>query len=187
MIYLDEGHKWWSYFYFWADVMLGSSMSLMRWLTGKVYLVLGVGYIGSCQIFGWQYLLNHAQHKGASLQGRHPHITGVWPGCKKIEMMCMHQFDGRQFLHPILHPVPLWRAGVSPVWQSDGCQILLLILCPGPIFGMLIQQALCLWLGQQRWLIRASFCGWLAALLAMVLDGLRGDWGTAKALLAHKA
>ena len=36
-------------------------------------------------------------------------------------------------------------------------------------------------------LIRASFCGRLAALLVMVLDGFRGDRGTAKVLLAHQA
>ena len=32
----------------------------------------------------------------------------------------------------------------------------------------------------------ASFGGWLAGLLTMVLDGLRCDQGTAKALLAHQ-
>ena len=77
--------------------------------------------------------------------------------------------------------------GVSPIWQSYGCQILLLILHLGPIFGMSVQQALCLWLGWWRWLIGASFHGWLAALPAMVPDGLRCDWGAAKALLAHQA
>ena len=77
--------------------------------------------------------------------------------------------------------------GVSPKWQSNRCWILLLILCPGPFFGMLIWQALCLWLGQWRWFVRASFHGWLAALLAMVPDGLRCDRGTVEALLAHQA
>ena len=78
-------------------------------------------------------------------------------------------------------------AGVSLMWQSNGCWILLLILHPGPVFGMLIQWPLCLQLGQWRWLIRASFCGGLTALLAMVPDGLRCDRGTAKALLTHQA
>ena len=34
------------------------------------------------------------QCEGASLQGRHPYITGVWVRCKKIEMMCVLWLDG---------------------------------------------------------------------------------------------
>ena len=56
------------------------------------------------------------------------HITGVQAGCKKTEMICMHSIDGWQFLHPV---PPQWGGGIPDV-QSDGCWILLLILCPGP-------------------------------------------------------
>ena len=79
------------------------------------------------------------------------------------------------------------KGGVSPMWQSNGCQLLLLTLCPGLILGILLQQASCLWLGQWGSFVRASFGGWLAALPAMMLDGLGCDWGTANALLAHQA
>ena len=56
-----------------------------------------------------------------------------------------------------------------------------------PVFGMLVWHTLCLWLGWWRWLIWASFCRQLAALLAMVPDGLGCDWGTVEALLTHQA
>ena len=42
-------------------------------------------------------------------------------------------------------------------------------------------------LGRWWWLICTSFHGQLAALPAMVLDSLGGDWGTAKVLLTHQA
>ena len=103
MIHLDEGHKQWSYF--WLMWCLTVPCWYDTWQFYVAYETAneegissaGVGYIGLNQIFGWPYLLHHAQWKGASLWGRYPHITGVWVGCKKIEMKCMHQFDGRQF------------------------------------------------------------------------------------------
>ena len=56
-----------------------------------------------------------------------------------------------------------------------------------PVFGMLVQHTLCLWLGQQRWLIWASFCRQLVAFLDVVPDGLGCEQGTVEALLAHQA
>ena len=60
--------------------------------------------------------------KGPSLQGRHPHITGIWVWCKKIEMICMYPFDGWQSLCQILPLVPHWWGGgipnVAVQWMS---------------------------------------------------------------------
>ena len=96
---------------FLAGVMFDSSMPLVRQLTGKVYLVLGWGTLVHIK-----FLADHAQCKWASLQGKHPHITGVWAGCKKIEMICMCQLDRWCSLHPNLYSVPCqWGGGIPHV------------------------------------------------------------------------
>ena len=99
---------------------------------------------------------------------------------------CIHLVDGSPSTRSSLK-FHIDGMGASQMWQSNRCQILLLILCPGPIFGMSIQQALCLQLGWRRWIIRASFHRWLAALPVMAPDSLRCDQGAVKALLAHQA
>ena len=147
-VWHDVGHKWGSYFIFThtflTGVMFDSCMPLVRCQIGQVYPALGVWGTLVCIEF-----LDDSNHptmhkgKGASLQGRHPHITGIGVWCKKIEMICMHPFDGWWSLCQILPN----RVGASPMSQSNRCKFLLLILCPGPIFGMLIQWALCLQLG----------------------------------------
>ena len=73
--------------------------------------------------------------------------------------------------------------GAFPMWWFNGC--LKPILHPG--LHLWYVDCWCLWLGQQRWFIGTSFCWWVAALLAVTLDGLRCDQGTAEGLLAHQA
>ena len=92
----------------------------------------------------------------ASLQGRHPHITGIWAWCKKIEMIHMHLFDGWQSLCQILPPVLCCQQGrgipnVVVWWMLDPPS-------DPPSRSHLLNVNpvnLGLWLGWRRWLIRA--------------------------------
>ena len=75
------------------------------------------------------------------------------------------------------------------MWQSDRCQILLPILCPGPHLWNVDPAYLVLVVRPMtkmtHWGLHTTD-GWQLFWL-MVPDGLRCDQGTAEALLAHQA
>ena len=72
--------------------------------------------------------------KGGSLWGRHSYISGVQVRCKKIEMMCLCQFNE----HLNLHLGPCQWVGVSPMCWFDGCLIPIQSSVQVHIFDVLI-------------------------------------------------
>ena len=82
MIHLDVGHKRGSYFNFTlaflTSLMFDSSMLLVRQLIGQVYLALGWGTLVHVKFLNDSDCSTMHKWEGASLQGRHPHITGIW-------------------------------------------------------------------------------------------------------------
>ena len=105
--------------------------------------------------------------KGASVQGRHSHITGVQARCKKIEMICMHWFDG----HLTLHSGPgQWGGGIPNVAVQQ-MSYPPPVHHPGPCLWNVDLAYLLLVVRLMKMTHQGLFHRWLATLLAMVTKG----------------
>ena len=112
MICLDVGQKQGSILFlillFWLVKCLTAPCHLQDGQKGRCIWHWGWGTLVHIEFLNDSNCSTMHKCKGASLQGRHPHITGIWAWCKKIEMICMHLFGGRQSLCQILPKVPHW-------------------------------------------------------------------------------
>ena len=127
-MHLDVGHKWGSYSNFTlafpTSVMFDSSMPLVRWLIGQVYLALGVGMSVHIEFLHDSNPPPCTNMKGLVCKGDIPTLLESGHDARRLKQYaCICLVAGGPSARSSLkfHVDGVWA---SLMWQSDGCQIL---------------------------------------------------------------